>query len=564
MRGERYGTIRFLVILTWLLGLVATTALPMAAQEKGADQPTVQSIAVRGNRQIPAERILDAITATRIGRPINPDDLQKDAQSILDLGTFDSVTFQVPTVPGGVQVVFVVKELPVLKQVVLKGLEGQDSQALLAEAGLETGKVIDLNQVRSALSTIQYQVLQKDGLLVRPNQTPAWDEEGTLTLFFAPVKLHAIRTEGNEKTRDFVILREMRIEPGEPIDLNKVDRGLRDVLQLGFFDQVSRSFEETGDPETLDLVVHVTERKTGTASLGVTWSSAGGLGGYVDVSEANFLGRGQEAGVKVQVGAKSTEYELRFREPYLTASGLSLGVSLFNRNQLEESDGWYHDLGTSVSLGHPVGGYSRLIGTFSLDNRTYDQPDEATDRVDSSNRSFELALATNTTDHPFFPTQGYRNRASVTLGGGLLGGDWDYQIYQETYSRYLKVGRSNQTLAFRIDAGVLEGNARSSEKFQVGGSESLRGYDYTKFTDGTRKLVANLEYRFPIADQVQGVVFVDSGRAWREDETVRLSDMATGYGLGVRLNTPIGILRLDYGMSRTEPGKPYISFGQTF
>jgi len=127
----------------------------------------------------------------------------------------------------------------------------------------------------------------------------------------------------------------MRIKPGDPIDLKVVDRGLRDVLQLGYFDQVSRSFAETGDPETLDLIVHVQERKTGMASLGVTWSSPGGFGGYVDVSDVNFLGRGQEAGVKISVARSSSEYELRFREPYLTDSGLSLGVSLFHRNRVD-------------------------------------------------------------------------------------------------------------------------------------------------------------------------------------------------------------------------------------
>src|SRR5690606_18897078 len=84
------------------------------------------------------------------------------------------------------------------------------------------------------------------------------------------------------------------------------------------------------------------------------------------------------------------------------------------------------DLGLSLSLGHPVGSYSRLIGTFSMDTRTYDEKAYDPDLgrfANSSYRSFELALATDTTDHPFFPTTGYRNRLSVTFGGGLLGGD---------------------------------------------------------------------------------------------------------------------------------------------
>lgn len=555
---------RRLMILTWLLVWLVSLVPAAEVQAEEATEAVVQSIAVRGNEQVPAEEILDRITATRIGRPVDPEALQKDAQAILDLGTIESVSFQMPVVPGGIQLVFVVDELPVLSQVVIEGLETMDPDGLLAETGLETGQVLNLHEVQNALATIQYQALEQEGLLIRPTQNPTWDEEGILTLYFAPVRLNQVRVQGNEKTLDYVILREMRIQPGDPIDLKVVDRGLRDVLQLGFFDQVSRSFEETGDPETLDLVVHVQERKTGTASLGVTWSSPGGFGGYVDVADANFLGRGQEAGVKVSVGRSSTEYELRFREPYLTDSGLSLGLSVFNRNRVETehpAESWYHDLGASVSLGHPVGSYSRLIGTLSMDTRTYDE--EAPEFTNTSYRAFELALATDTTDHPFFPTEGYRNRASVTFGGGLLGGDWDHQIYQETFSKYIKVGSSNQTLAFRLDAGFLDGEARQSEQFWVGGSESLRGYDYGQFV-GDAKLVANAEYRFPIADQVQGVFFVDAGRAWEDTDRIRLEDMEVGYGFGIRLNTPIGMLRLDYGMSQDRHGQPYISIGQTF
>src|SRR5690606_40445020 len=85
---------------------------------------------------------------------------------------------------------------------------------------------------------------------------------------------------------------------------------------------------------------------------------------------------------------------------------------------------------------------------------------------------------------------------------------------QETFSRYIKVGSSNQTLAFRLSTGWLNGEARRSEQFWVGGSETLRGYDPDEFV-GHAKLVANAEYRFPIADQVQGVFFVEDRKSTR-------------------------------------------------
>lgn len=554
--------------LPLLLTLVAThlAVLPAPArQPAGSTAPTVQSIAVRGHREVPAERILDVITATRVGLPLDAERLQQDAQAILDLGTFQGVSFQTIPVPGGIQVVFAVEELPLLTRVILEGLEEQEGvEAVLAEAGLEEGQILDLNRVRDALATIQFQALDRHGLLVRPDPPPTWNDEGVLTLSFAPVRLNAVRAEGNEKTQEHIILRELKVRPGDPIDLNRIDRGLRNVLQLGFFDRVSRSFEETGDPGSLNLVVHVEERLTGALTFAPAWSSRDGFFGGIDISESNFLGRGQELGIRVWAGRSFSEYELRFREPYLTAGGLSLGVSLFHRNRaVDEQVGWFHDWGGGLSLGHPVGEYTRLIGTFALDHRTHDRPQEPS-WVDSSNRSLELALATDTTDHPFFPGRGYRNRLSITSGGGPLGGDQTYQIYQETYSHYLTVGRWNHTLAFRIDTGLLEGDTQSTPTFAVGGSDSLRGYDYGHFNYGTRKLVVNLEYRFPLAELVQGVLFVDAGRAWTEETPLTAEGLAVGYGLGIRLSTPLGLLRLDYGMSADHPGQVYLAFGQPF
>ena len=126
----------------------------------------------------------------------------------------------------------------------------------------------------------------------------------------------------------------------------------------------------------------------------------------------------------------------------------------------------------------------------------------------------------------------------------------------------MQVGSNGQTLAVRVHTGFISGDAPDQELFFVGGSETVRGYKFGDFI-GEKTITINGEYRFPITDIIHGVVFVDTGSAWDRSERMSLSDLHTGYGVGVRLDTPIGVLRLDYGIGE-EGGQAYFSLGQAF
>src|SRR5690606_39734687 len=105
-------------------------------------------------------------------------------------------------------------------------------------------------------------------------------------------------------------------------------------------------------------------------------------------------------------------------------------------------------------------------------------------------------------------------------------------------------------------------NLPEHERFRVGGAETVRGYDYGEFL-GDRMLVFNAEYRFPITDAVQGVVFADAGRAFKAGDSISLSGLKLGYGVGVRLDTPLGGIRIDYGIGEGG-GRTYFSIGPAF
>ncbi|MDI3530514.1 MAG: outer membrane protein insertion porin family [Candidatus Atribacteria bacterium] len=117
-------------------------------------------------------------------------------------------------------------------------------------------------------------------------------------------------------------------------------------------------------------------------------------------------------------------------------------------------------------------------------------------------------------------------------------------------------------LALRLLGGTSDTSLPDYEKFGVGGVNTLRGYDLFEF-EGEKMLVCNLEYRWTVSENTQVVFFGDAGYAWPYEEPVSFEDIKTGYGVGIRVDTPIGPVRLDYGIGE-RGGQTYFSIGHTF
>ncbi|MEN3185155.1 MAG: BamA/TamA family outer membrane protein, partial [Atribacterota bacterium] len=167
----------------------------------------------------------------------------------------------------------------------------------------------------------------------------------------------------------------------------------------------------------------------------------------------------------------------------------------------------------------------------------------------------------DTRDDIFNPHSGWWCSLQAEFAGRFLGGDYNYSKYVLDVRNYIDTGE-NATLALRFVGGIADVELPRFEQFSVGGVNTLRGYDLYEF-QGEKMLVFNLEYRFDIAKNTQLVVFGDAGYAWPLGETIRFADLKTGYGIGLRFDTPIGPIRLDYGIGE-EGGQTYVSIGQTF
>ncbi len=565
----------FVLLFAVLLGAVGIGF----AQDDG-NAPIIKAIVVRGNNKIDTELIQTAIQKTKLENPIVEQDILDDMDAIYHLGYFYDVTANFELTPGGVKIIFSVDENPVVRDIVFKGATRIPIHEFKQQMQVRPGEVLNVNALLDDVRLLPDWVLMEYGIALRPTDLKA-DDDGIIEIEVAETVLKDILIDGNEKTMDHVILRELSVSPGDILDMNKINNSLRRILMLGFFDEISRSFDDGENPDETIMTIHVTESKTGAATFGAGYSSVEGIFGFLDVAEENFMGRGQRINAYLEIGANRRVYELGFFEPYIDSQGTSLGANLYNRKapisaldgNNEKLEGERSTTGFDLTLGRRFGDFTTGRLTLKAQNIGYQGAITGLPAYANgyNNRIIGLGLATNTTDHPFNPSEGYKNDIYIELGTSLLGGDSVFSKIELDHSRYYEVREGGYIFALRGKGGrLLSGTLEESELFRIGGSESLRGYNHgADGLTGDKMFVMNAELRFPIIDKVQGVAFTDWGKAWEDGEEINLTELLNSYGLGVRVDTPIGMLRLDYGFGYNEEedkrqGQFYFGFGQTF
>lgn len=556
-------------VLSLLAMIFAAAALAQGSGNGPAQAPViVRAIAVEGNVEIDTATILAAVQSTKVGEPLDTAKLEEDMYRIADLGYFESVQPDVYAFEDGARVVFSVVEFPVIRSIDVTVAEGVVSpQQVIDLIGVKTGEVLNANALTANLQRLPVLSGERLGYILQVTRVElAGPGAETLVVGVAPVRVGEIIIEGNEKTKEHVIRRELTFASGDILEMEAIRTSLRRLGQLGYFEPIVPDFLITDDPLVVDVLLPVTENKTGRAAFGAGYSSKDGLVGYIEVADTNFLGRGQTANLKWEFGSKLNTYDLGFTEPYLFGTTTSAGFNLYNRRELgvdsKKEQYIARTSGANITLGRPLAAFTRGYLTLRADNSS-SEPAQGSAHVPTSNRTRSIiaSVRTDTSDYLLYPTEGYRHNASVEVAGRFLGGDTEFTKFETSFSKYFKVGSNNQTLAFRVMTGHGNGEIPLHEKFRVGGSESVRGYRYGEM-QGDRMLVGQLEYRFPINQTIHGAVFYDVGNAW-EGQGINLRDLKQGAGIGIRFNTPIGVIRIDYGIGE-KGGEAYFSLGPSF
>ncbi|MCI6282904.1 outer membrane protein assembly factor [Selenomonas sp.] len=509
--------------------------------------------------------------------------LDADLDALISTGYYYDLFPTFETVPEGVVLTYHVLENPILKSVAITGNTVETTDDLMSLVTLEPGKMLNSVTLKRNVQAIQ-EKYREDGYILAKITDLNIDKDGNLTIKLNEGKIESFKIKGNEKTKDYVILREMRQKPGEPFNAKKTQRSWQRVNNLGFFEEVTPKVQPGVEPNAVIVEWNVKEKRTGTFSVGAGYSSQDGVIGMIAIGDTNFRGTGDAINITYEFSGDDEDshgYSFSYRRPWLDQKQTTGTFRIYNRTyEYDDYDEngdhiesyMRHYSGGEITLGRPVSEYSTNYITLRNRKDQYVKQTEVGNlnghgsgathkKWEEDNfgttRAVILQHVTDTRDNVYFPTMGGRVALTGELGG--FGGDFDYRKADIEDQRYFKAGK-NQVWALRGQYGWSDGDISEYARFKVGGQNSLRGYRDDQFR-GEHMFLATLEYRFPIVSKVQGALFTDWGSAWEDD--LWPDDIHGSVGIGMSLVTPLGPVRLDYGRG-DDGGRVHFSVGGTF
>lgn len=551
------------------------------------NQGKITAIVVQGNENISKDLIISQI-ASNLGDIFSKENIEKDMKAVYDLGYFKDVRIKLEPFRDGYKVIFLVIEHLPIKEIDIEGNTVISKEEMRDVMILQEGQIFCQKILKNDLDRIS-QLYKDQGYLLISIKDVHFDEEGRLWINISEGRLEKILVEGNTKTKEHVITREITILSGDLFDFEKVKKSLQKIYNLGFFEDVSMKLEPGSEEDAVVLVIKVIEKNTGKFGVGAGYNFEEGLMGFASIEEINLFGGGQKVEAKLEIGGRTT-YKVAFLEPWLAGTPTSFGFEVYDTiyHKEDEEDeviiAEYDEerLGGRLIFGRKISDSIKLGLELKRERVTYDiisgtLPEGTNEGLTNS---LIPTFVYDTRDNVFDPSSGWHHNFSVEKAGGFLGGDYDFTKYNLTLRAYVSTqfiedvvdigsikkitdNLSKGVLAFRAIGGMADTSLPSFAEYQVGGMNSIRGYDLGEFS-GDKSLVFNVEYRFPLAENFQAVLFADWGQAWSIEESIDFEDLKFGRGVGVRFDTPLGPIRLDYGISEDGIGKTYLSIGHTF
>jgi len=429
-------------------------------------------------------------------------------------------------------------------------------------------------------------------------------ETGTIDLEYRITEgqksyIEKIEIRGNYKTRDKVIRRELAVSPGEVFDSvgTKISRARLEGLQ--FFSKVDLRPEPTTIPNRKNLIVGVDEKNTGNMSMGAGFSSVDALVGFVEFTQSNFdivrppsfQGAGQKFRLRLQLGTSRQDYTMQFIEPWFLGRKLEFSLDLYYRELgFQSLEGLYDEsrAGARVGFRRPlwndffIGGIGYTLENVGIINVDQNAPDSILAEEGYSLLS-EVAgtISYDTRRGMGLPDKGQKTELIGSVTGGPLGGAQNFYKLEVRTAWYFRGFAKGHVLEIVGRTGVAEEFSGTDdvpfyERYYLGGLYTLRGYEYRGVgpreptqdgnnyepVGGKTYWFGSAEYSIPIIERLRLAVFYDIGMVYPDafsfsPDPSRGAGFNTGlyndnWGIGVRINLPIGPLRLDYAIPITD------------
>ncbi|MBD2530404.1 outer membrane protein assembly factor [Nostoc flagelliforme FACHB-838] len=558
------------------------------------------------------QQIIRQVIKTQAGGETSQSQLQKDVTAILDTGLFSNVSVNSRSTPAGLNVVYQVQPT-IVQSLQLSGAKVLTYQIAQQRLQSQIGTTISPAGLQQAVAQINKWYADNGYNLARVLSIKP-SREGILTVNVAEglvgnIKFRFFNDEGKTvdsqgnpvggRTKPDFLQQQLKLKPGQIFQENVVKQDIQQLYRTGLFESVNVALE--GDATKLDLVYQLKETGARGVNVGGSYNADQGLTGTISYQDQNVGGVNDTLGVNVGVSSRDLQFNSKFISPYRTTNPDRLGYTVngFRSQELSET---FDDkikltngdkvregqIGGGVSLQRPIDDWNTSLGLnytrISIRDRqgNITSTDAQGNPLSASGTGIDDLTTVSFTatkdqrDNPLNPTQGsvlsLSTEQSVPIGEGNI----SLNRLKANYSQYLPVQLFNtkqpQVFAVNLQAGTVLGNLPPYETFNLGGSNSVRGYDSGDVGSGRSYVLASAEYRFPVLPIVGGVLFADFASDLGSGDTV-LGDPAGvrdkpgygfGYGAGVRLNSPLGLIRADYGINDQGESKVHLGSGQRF
>jgi len=567
------------------------------------------------------------VVGTVPGRTTTRTQLQEDINDIFGTGFFSNVRAEPADTPLGVKVTFFVEPNPVLTSVDVRNRQVLPDEVIDEVFADQYGEILNLRDFQNSVLDLNEWYQENGYVLAQVAPAPQQQsDDGTITLIATEgvvesLKVRYINADGETmdedgnpirgKTRDFIITREFETQPGDVFQESVVRDDLGRAVGLGILEDIRLSLDPGDeDPSKVKVIVNIAERDTGSIGASLGFNLRGDLFGQLSYNEDNFGGNNQKLRTEGRVTTRGDFlFDVSFTDPWIAGDPYrtSYTASLFNRRSTSlifdnaPDDGQDVDLpngdtprinrlGGGISFSRPLdNGLSLSLGTqyeriAVVDADGSVEPrDELGNLLTASDNgrddlfTVQFGAVLDRRNNPVVPTSGSLFRLgteqSVPLGNGSI----FYNKIQGSYSQYVPVNffgneSGRETIAFNLQGGTILGDLPPYEAFPLGGGNSIRGYEEGEVGAGRSFVLGTVEYRFPLFSEfLNGAIFADYGSDLGSGDAVPGNPgpvrgkpgSGFGYGAGVRVQTPLGALRLDYGLS-DEGSRFHFGFGERF
>lgn len=570
----------------------------------------VKEIIVKGNAHQSKQAILAAIR-TKVGQPLNQSTLDQDKADLFDTGYYKAeplVTVK-PNPDGTVSVTIELVENPAIKEIRIVGNTVISREQILAAVTFKVGDIFS-NREAKVTSTNIGQLYAKKGYfaeVIDLNYLP--ESPQTLNIQILETTVTSVSVTGATRTKKHVLDRLIKTRAGQIFDTNKWVRDLRKLHDTGWFDKVEPREDVSGGAGQIALGANVHEQHTGNFGVGLQVDPQSSFAGFIRYGDSNFNGSGQSVSTSFTQGTRGggPSIDFGYGNPFIDSRDTSMNVQVFSRVVYRFTNDAFggSDLGSGSEYTERRTGsilsFTRPIGTTlsaSVSTR-YEavKTDVATEvtngfiQQDGQIASAAFSLINNRKDLDTSPSRGDFFQLSIEPGysditriGGLITdqstlGHSFFAKYVADYRLYFSPGQKPRTrdklddprhvLAFRLRAGTITGRVPFFEQFFAGGADTVRGYPEDRFW-GTNELIGTGEFRLPIQKGFDFIPFVDYGGAWGGYGNVNTFyqtnnfRMHLGYGIGLSFRTPLGPIRLDFGVGEKGVTRTHFQIATNF